>query len=260
MCIGSGDWLPEEAPSKTKATDGWIKLRPKMLSRQILEAVWLREERVRKSKAVTRYLADKYFEHRLTEVRVGCCPRLAVGMTYIAQCRVGGVWTIARMARFELIDEQHKKKCPCCHQRRAEDVAPLVLECSHWMETRTPFIGELVASAKTLHSGASSSRRNIWVTLLLGGESQGARLEDWDFDPSFQAPEAPSGADGRPSPEDESEDDGTILWPTSLRVQKFGCLWMASFLAWVKCARAPIIRVLDSRQDLPNAEDRRPNG
>ena len=265
-------YLPRLHPSETlQETDAWWDLTPKGLKNATQGAVALREETlgIRRSKTAKRYTEADFDKKRVVSLRMACPAAFSVGLSYLVQCRVNGVWWGRRLAHAGLIHERYRSVCPCCQQQSPETMEHALLECSRWDAYRVN-IGGLIQLALALAStalredGDPHPVRCSAVDILLGGKVRGRDLGGWlpARTTGSEIPEerVPDNVEDSDSAEEDLDVTGHALSYTG----DCGGLRVATFLSLMIRARAPIIRGLRRpsgwSESPASTSDQSPNG
>lgn len=234
-----------QAPDSFKTKGGWKEMGPEQLSGALVAAVWSREENRLPSKAGARYLKARFYRTPLNKVRGGVCPELTIGMAALIRCRMGTLWEAVSLAKIGRLPRKFLKWCPCCRTEVPETLEHLMLDCQRWSGVRERTLSGIVVEAKNLLGTQLENVSQACVTLLLGGESQGKRLENWGFEYVHESTSV------IPTLGAVDEPQETGLPAATSRVRKPGCLLVSAYLASVVEARAPIIGALGSQAPKP---------
>lgn len=146
--------------------------------------LWRREENKSRYKAVRPYLLADF--KNTSWAGMGKIPSgmmqegitLYRGMRMLSLCRIGGMWTGAKIAEAfrEKVDVSFRTKCPSCMKdvEGGETIDHLLIECNRWDDARESHIGQLIDVVKGMTESVEG-----WVKLILGGEYSGIRVKSW---------------------------------------------------------------------------------
>lgn len=158
----------------------------------VIEKRWTAYERTKKWAAAWEYLDCGFGGTAWASLkRIPMCGRseqvkLGQGLRMLSLCRTKGLWTARKRAKRGIIGNKYRLTCPCCGIKggEGETVEHLLLECQRWKDEREMYLGDMIRRIVAM----GPTEHKEMVTLLLGGESDGCRLESWL--PSSNTPEA----------------------------------------------------------------------
>ena len=146
--------------------------------------LWSKEENKSRYGAVGPYLLANYMN--TSWAGVGKIPNCMLkqgiglyrGMRMLSMCRVGGMWTGAKIAKAfrDRVNVSFRTTCPSCKKNveGGETVNHLMIECSRWDDARRRHIGQLLNVVGGMEESVEGR-----VVLLLGGELRGHKVESW---------------------------------------------------------------------------------
>lgn len=183
---GSRMWVKKYCPESGRREENeeeGVGSEGKKAQPAVMNVRWEAYERTRKWKASWGYLDGGYEKTTWTSLkRVPVCDRaeqvrLGRGLCMLSLCRTRGLWTARKRAKRGLIAKKYMRLCPCCSVKggEGETVEHLLVECQRWKDEREQYMGEMIKSIVAV----GPIEQGEVVTLLLGGECGGRRVESW---------------------------------------------------------------------------------
>lgn len=238
-------------PESLFEEDGWKLVPPRTAAAFLIFGVWKREERVFWGPTARDYIYSGFMHNRICQKKVGGDPGVALGLSTIVQCRIGGFWTAERRARRKLIHSRYLTKCPCCHLHKPETLFHLLWECPRWNACRAAYLEPLRSEIEVILDGRDDSAiGNNVVVLLLGGEVGGRSIQNWLYEQSdlTDLDELPITDDDSGSEGSEDSDDHSGETILEVEDGTGACLRVALYLSYVVRARVPIMSALRPRE------------
>ena len=110
--------------------------------------------------------------------------QLGRGLRLMHLCRTDSWWTAERMARQHFDGmEEYLNQCPCCGEGLGETMGHIFLTCSAWEKQRQEHLGGILRVAtnisRSILGRSGSMCEESVLVLMLGGEIDGRRVENW---------------------------------------------------------------------------------
>lgn len=226
-------------------TPTWRNLAPDALSKAIIQGVWAREEVAAASQGGDWYVQADFSKRPVVSCKVSSAPELSSGLMRIVQLRLNGIWWVKRLARHGLVESCYEFECPWCGADVPETLEHFLFQCPQWDSERAKYLGELGIECATVVARETPNFGASWAVLLLGGQVNGKRIQEWRFREEYRRlrPEEyePAGGD---SDDSEDNDEDRAVEGFVNRVGRPGCLCMAAFLSETLGRRASLVREL----------------